>query len=100
MNSLSGIVNRPAAIQFGRERRPAPKRTEEVRTTEDNDTPLATPDRQERDTIALAAPIGDVVVDTDGQSLNIAGGPLMVMLPPAQVTNPFQTPNRFQPTNE
>jgi hypothetical protein len=36
MNSLSGIVNRPASIQFGSDRRPVPRIIDEVRTEESN----------------------------------------------------------------
>jgi hypothetical protein len=98
MNSISGI-NRPAAIQFGSDRPPAPIKPEKV-GTEDNDT-----SRQERDTI-LINPIrgiaGNVLVGRDGQPIkNVLGGDLIVMplpqTPPPtydMVTNRVQNPNR------
>jgi hypothetical protein len=104
MNSMSGIVNRPATIQLGSDRRPVPSSPEEVRT-EANDTPLVTPDRQEGDAILInrnlepiGGRVGNVVVGRNGAPLkNVAGGPLVVMASPVQGRRPFT--NHFQPPN-
>jgi hypothetical protein len=97
MNSISGIVYRPAAIQFGSNRRPVPSSPNEVRTEDDavfnfedmeGITPPPTPNRG-----IETSPIADSTIDFLESPLETAEIFRRTLPPPPDGSLPFMPMN-------